>query len=72
MRAKKKQVKIAPGCGHLKTDHEKAGPKPPHQDTETRTGDPTPRMYPTSNEGAYCKLALCSCLDFKGKGKICK
>lgn len=52
-------------CGHsIATDHEKRGAKKPHVDTETRTGDTTPRIFPTTNLGGFCKVALCTCLDY--------
>jgi hypothetical protein len=59
------------GCGHLRKDHEKPGPKPPHVHFRTPAGDKSARMFPTSNRGAYCKVALCSCLDYQGAGAIC-
>ncbi len=51
-------------CTHEKSDHEKPGPKPAHAHF-TDYQQKNTRMFPTLNRGAFCKVGLCDCLDFK-------
>lgn len=54
-------------CGHEKADHEKPGKKSAHAHFSDYQ-HLHPRMFPTLNYGAFCKVALCDCLDFKEAG----
>ena len=73
------------GCGHPKSDHEKYGPKKPHEKSSLYskqlassirwaiwpdTNGPY-TLFPTPNIEAFCTQPLCTCLKFIGNGELC-